>query len=118
LETCGIPGLADADPTSLAYGTQRLVEIARAISSGPELLLLDEPTAGMNDTERHEIETVQLELRDRGITQLLVEHHMAMIGRLCSQVFVLGSGALIASGTPAEIMSEPVVREAYLGARA
>jgi len=117
LAACRIAHLADADPLALPYGTQRLVEIARAVSSGPELLLLDEPTAGMSPAERQEIEEVMIALRAEGVSQLLVEHHMGMIARLCSTVFVLSTGRLIASGTPAAISNDPLVREAYLGRR-
>lgn len=118
MELCGISDLRGRDPFSMSYGTRRLVEIARAVATGPSLLLLDEPTAGMNDTERAEIENVQVVLRDRGVTQLLVEHHMGMVSRLCSDVFVLNTGTLIAHGSPDEVSSDPVVREAYLGTKA
>lgn len=115
LEICGIPALRKQIATELSYGTQRLVEIARAVVSAPRLLLLDEPTAGMNEIERAEIESVQRVLQARGVTQVLVEHNMDMVTRLCSHVYVLNSGALIASGSPAEIASNPEVQEAYLG---
>lgn len=115
LETCGIAHLADGVASELSYGTQRLVEIARAVVARPRLLLLDEPTAGMNDLERSEIEAVQRALREQGVTQVLVEHNMAMVVRMCTQVYVLNSGALIASGTPAEIVNDPNVQQAYLG---
>jgi branched-chain amino acid transport system ATP-binding protein len=115
LETCGIGGLHKQVATELSYGTQRLVEIARAIVPGPRLLLLDEPTAGMNESERAEIENVQKVLQQRGVTQVLVEHNMDMVVRMCSHVFVLNSGTLIASGSPSEIVNDPAVQQAYLG---
>ncbi len=115
LETCSISHLRKKVASDLSYGTQRLVEIARAIVSGPRLLLLDEPTAGMNERERSEIESVQHVLRERGVTQILVEHNMDMVVRLCSHIYVLNSGQLIASGSPAEIVVNPTVQEAYLG---
>lgn len=115
LATCGLADRDNQVASELSYGTQRLVEIARAIVAGPDLLLLDEPTAGMNEFERSEIETVQITLREQGVTQVLVEHNVAMVVRLCSHIFVLNSGVLIASGPPAAIVASPAVQEAYLG---
>ncbi|MFT3797490.1 ABC transporter ATP-binding protein [Microbacterium sp.] len=115
LERTGLAAVASADARSLAYGTQRLVEIARAIAAQPRLLLLDEPAAGMNPHEKREVETVMKSLRDDGVTQLLVEHDMDMIAALCDRVRVLSSGRLIATGTAEEVSRDPEVREAYLG---
>jgi branched-chain amino acid transport system ATP-binding protein len=115
LETCGIAHLADGIASDLSYGTQRLVEIARAVVARPRLLLLDEPTAGMNDHERSEIEAVQRTLGEQGVTQVLVEHNMGMVVRMCAHVYVLNSGVLIASGSPTEIVNDPNVQQAYLG---
>ncbi|MES1246595.1 MAG: ABC transporter ATP-binding protein [Actinomycetota bacterium] len=115
LETCGIARIADSIASDLSYGTQRLVEIARAVVAQPRLLLLDEPTAGMNELERAEIEAVQRKLGANGVTQVLVEHNMGMVVRLCAHVFVLNSGKLIASGSPNEIVNNPDVQKAYLG---
>lgn len=117
MEICDLLDVSGARPSSLSYGRQRLVEIARAIAAGPRLLLLDEPVAGMNGEERNEVERVQTDLQARGVTQLLVEHNMHMVARLCSEVFVLNSGKLIAHGTAEEIAEDPVVKDAYLGRR-
>jgi ABC-type branched-subunit amino acid transport system ATPase component len=115
LEICGIAALQKHIASELSYGTQRLVEIARAVVAGPSILLLDEPTAGMNEFERAEIENVQRVLQTRGVTQVLVEHNMGMVVRLCSHIFVLNSGKLIASGAPEAIVNDPAVQQAYLG---
>jgi branched-chain amino acid transport system ATP-binding protein len=115
MEICGIRHLEKQVASDLSYGTQRLVEIARAVVAGPRLLLLDEPTAGMNEVERADIENVQHVLRAQGVTQVLVEHNMDMVVRMSSRIFVLNSGALIAAGLPSEIVADPAVQEAYLG---
>lgn len=102
-------------PLTLSYGTQRKVEIARALAAEPNLLLLDEPTAGMNRQERDEIGELLTRLRDEGVTQILVEHDVKMMVQICDHLFVLDSGHLIASGRPAATIREPQVVEAYLG---
>ena len=117
MELCGITAISRDDPMSKSYGVQRLVELARAIAGGPNLLLLDEPTAGMDDDERSEIEEVLKTVRARGVTQLLVEHHMGMVARRCDEVFVLNAGRLIARGSADEVAKDPQVQEAYLGRR-
>jgi branched-chain amino acid transport system ATP-binding protein len=106
---------AAAYPLDLPYGHQRHVEIARALASEPKILLLDEPTAGMNHSEREEVGDLLLELNRDGLTQVLVEHDLAMIHRLCSHTFVLNFGRVIAEGTPSQVSHDPAVREAYLG---
>jgi branched-chain amino acid transport system ATP-binding protein len=100
---------------SLPYGMQRRVEMARALSSGPKLLLLDEPVAGMNAEEAEEVRSLLLRLRGTGITILLIEHDMTFVMNLCDYLYVLDFGALIAEGTPSEIRSNPAVLDAYLG---
>jgi branched-chain amino acid transport system ATP-binding protein len=100
---------------SLAYGMQRRVEVARALTAGPKLLLLDEPVAGMNAEEAEEVRTLLLKLRAGGLTILLIEHDMTFVMNLCDYLYVFDFGALIAEGTPAEVRANPVVLDAYLG---
>lgn len=101
---------------SLSYANRRRVEIARALMNDPRLLLLDEPTAGMNPHETEEL-TSQLDTlsRDRGMSMLLVEHKMSVIGDLCKNVFVLDAGVVIAEGSPSYVQAHPRVMEAFLG---
>lgn len=117
IERLALQRVASAMPSNLPYGTQRRVEIARAVSSRPRLLLLDEPVAGMNRDEREEISAVIMELRDSGLTQLLIEHDLRMIQRLCDHLFVMNFGKCVADGPPRETAALPVVQEAYLGKR-
>jgi len=115
LEVFGLADRRDDLAVHLPYGGQRRLEIARAISTSPELLLLDEPAAGLNDTETAELSGILETLRAQGYTILLVEHDMNLVMRLCSRILVLNFGSLIASGTPAEVRASPAVIDAYLG---
>jgi branched-chain amino acid transport system ATP-binding protein len=102
----------------LPFGIQRKVEMARALTARPRLLLLDEPVAGMNHDEAAELRALLLRLQEQGLTILLIEHDMPFVMNLCSQLYVLDFGVLIAEGEPAEIRANPTVIDAYLGSEA
>ena len=115
LQFFGLENYRDAAARTLPYGIQRKVEVARALTAEPKLLLLDEPVAGMNREESEELRALLLRLNERGLSLLLIEHDMVFVMNLCHRLHVLDFGTLIASGRPAEIRNNPRVLNAYLG---
>jgi len=115
LEFIGLPHLQNQMVTSLAYGQQKLVEIARALVANPKLLLLDEPAAGLNPFEKVELEKLIRRINENGITILMVEHDMKMVMRLCRHIVVLNFGKKIAEGNPESVSKNQEVIKAYLG---
>jgi ABC-type branched-subunit amino acid transport system ATPase component len=111
----GLADRADFSAQHLSYGERRRLEIARALASCPRLLLLDEPVAGMRRQEMLSVAELIHTLSQEGMTILLIEHNMAFVMELCSQITVLNFGSVITTGTPAEVGRHPEVIEAYLG---
>ena len=115
IDRIGLQGVADNRVEKLPTGTQRLIEIARALATKPKLLLLDEPSSGLNEHETVELSDLLRELADTGLGILLVEHDMAMVMTTCHHINVLDFGQIIAYGNPEEVQANPIVRAAYLG---
>jgi len=115
LEFSGLADKQDELAGALAFGEQRRLEVARALAAKPQLLLLDEPAAGMNAEEIEQLARRIRAVRDRGITVLLIEHHMELVMDVADRIAVLNFGQKIAEGTAAEIQADAAVRRAYLG---
>ena len=115
LERVGIAAYAEERADSIPTGTARLLELARALACDPRLLLLDEPSSGLDESETEAFGRLLIDLAAEGRTVLMVEHDMDLVMTVCDTIHVLDFGSIIAQGTPSEIRNDPAVQRAYLG---
>ncbi len=115
LDFSGITDLSAQKAANLPFGKGRLLEIARAMAVHPSILLMDEPAAGLNNSETHELAVLIRKIRDKGVTVVMVEHDMELVMDICDRILVLNLGRMLAEGTPREIQENPAVVAAYLG---
>jgi branched-chain amino acid transport system ATP-binding protein len=117
LEIFGLSGVRHQAATELAMGSQKVLEVLRALMAKPRVLLLDEPAAGLNDAETAELAAVLLAVKQTGVTMIVVEHNMSLVMGIADAIVVLDAGSVVAEGTPAAIQNDARVLEAYVGRR-
>ncbi|HEY9493661.1 MAG TPA: ABC transporter ATP-binding protein [Intrasporangium sp.] len=115
LDLVGLAYHADTEVETLSYGQSRYVEFARVMAGDPEVLLMDEPSAGLNTEETSDLADFVLRARNRGVAVIVVDHKIEYLSRVCDRIDVLQTGRLIASGAPDQVFNDPVVVDAYLG---